>query len=441
MKQRSTLRINEKGRLEIGGCDSVELVGKYGTPLYVMDKAHIVNMCRGFTELLKSQYPNSLVCYASKAFSCKGIYQLVSLLGLGADVVSGGELYTALQGGANPDNLYFHGNNKTEREITEAVQSGVHAIVCDSMSEIDLIDEIAKKNQAVQGVMFRVNPGIDAHTHKFIQTTRVDSKFGFSIADGTATEAIKKALSKSNLKFLGVHCHIGSQILELKPFALAVEKMTDFIKQLNDDNIEVLELNLGGGYGIPYLPSDVAIPPVEYVKTIVEKLKECVSKKKIKAPRLILEPGRSIVAEAGVTLYTVGAVKEIKDVKKYVSVDGGMFENPRYALYESEYEAVLASNMLLENTQKVTVAGKCCESGDMLVVDTYLPDVKRGDVLAILSTGAYNYSMASRYNRNTVPPVVIVENGKSEYLVRGEEYRDLVDKDEIPDLVKGVSIV
>ncbi len=432
MKERKTLKINEKGRLSIGGCDAVVLAEKYGTPLYVMDEEYIRSVMRAYNKILSEKYGNGLVCYASKAFSTKAIYTICKSENLGADVVSGGELSTALAGGMNADNIYFHGNNKTPFELETAISACVHAIVVDSYYEMEVIDAIAKEQGKVVSVLVRVNPGIDAHTHRFIQTTRVDSKFGFSISDGSALEIIKKLDALSNVKFVGIHCHIGSQIFEIKPFELAVEKMTDFIVTLNQNGIEVDELNLGGGYGVYYTEEDRPLAPEVYVDSIVNKLNECLESKKIKKPRLVLEPGRSIVAEAGVTLYTVGSVKEIKGIKKYVSVDGGMFDNPRYALYEAKYEAALAGRMLEKATEKVTVAGKCCESGDVLVVDAKLPPAKSGDVLAVFTTGAYNYSMASNYNRNAIPPVVLVKDGKADYIVRPQSVEDIMARDTYP---------
>ena len=433
MKTRDTLYTDNDGQLVIGGCKAKELVKTFGTPLYVMDEKYIREICKSYYKVLDEKYPDALVCYASKAFSCKAIYKITQSERLGADVVSGGELYTALSAGADADKIYFHGNNKSERELSEAVSAGVHAIVIDSVYEIDLLDHIAGGAGKKQKVLVRVNPGIDAHTHRFIQTTRVDSKFGFSIADGAALSAIKAIISKANLEFTGIHCHIGSQIFELKPFKIAVDKMTDFIKTLNCElNVTVKELNMGGGYGITYTAEDKPLKPYQYVEAIVDRLLEDIAEKKISAPRLILEPGRSIVGEAGVTLYTVGAIKDIKDVKKYISVDGGMFDNPRYALYEAKYEAVLANKADSPAVETVTVAGKCCESGDMLVVDATLPKAESGDILAVLSTGAYNYSMASNYNRNSVPPVVLVNDGKAEYIVKPQTYEDLVSRDVCP---------
>ena len=435
MVERETLKVNEQGRLEIGGCDCVDLAKQYSTPLYVLDEAYIRSVCRGYTAVLNT-YGDALICYASKAFSTKAIYEICASENLGADVVSAGELYTALSANMPADKMIFHGNNKSPFELELAVKNGVHAVVIDSEYEVELLNEIARENGVVQNVMVRVNPGIDAHTHKFIQTTRVDSKFGFSIADGTALEIIKIITQKTNLHFVGPHCHIGSQIFSLEPFRLAVDKMTDFIVALNKEGVEVEELNLGGGYGVRYTDADAPLKPVEYVSAIIERLKECIAQKGIKKPRLILEPGRSIVAEAGITLYSVGAIKEIKGIKKYVSVDGGMFEAPRYALYGAEYDCILANRANEKPVETVTISGKCCESGDMVACDVKIPVAKSGDIVAVLSTGAYHYSMASNYNRNLVPPVVLVNEGKSDYIVKPQTYDDIMSRDQLPIWLK-----
>lgn len=438
MKERVTLNINKSGHLEIGGCDTVSLAAKYGTPLYVMDEEYIRGICKEYNAILHEDYGDGLICYASKAFSAEAIYEICRQEGLGADVVSGCELLTALKAGISADKLYFHGNNKTPFELDMAVNAGVHAVVIDSFYEMELLENICAAVDKTVRALVRVNPGIDAHTHHFIQTTRVDSKFGFSISDGTALEAIRKVNALKHVEFVGIHCHIGSQIFELKPFELAVEKMTDFIVKINEElNLTVKELNMGGGYGVTYTDEDKPLKPGEYVKAIVKKLCACIESKKILKPKLILEPGRSIVGEAGITLYTVGAIKDIKDIKKYISVDGGMFENPRYALYEAKYEAVLANRMNDEKTEVVTVAGKCCESGDILVESAKLPPAESGDLLAVLTTGAYNYSMAGNYNRNPVPPVVMVNKGMSDYIVRPQTYEDVMSRDALPAWLKG----
>lgn len=433
MKTRDTLTINHLGHLEIGGCDTMNLVKQYGTPLYVMDEVFINKICKEYTETINEFYGNGLVCYASKAFSCLSIYNIINYTGLGTDVVSGGELYTALKAGMPAEKIYFHGNNKLNDELVAATEAKVHAIVIDSFYEIRQLQNILENSDYKQKVLIRVNPGIEAHTHQYIQTTRVDSKFGFSISDGSAIKAIKEILTKDNLEFLGIHCHIGSQIFELTPFEMAVDKMTDFIVKINSElNIPVKELNLGGGFGITYTAEDKPLEPCEYVKAIINKLNKCIHEKKIMKPKLIIEPGRSIVGEAGITLYTVGAIKDIINVKKYLSVDGGMFENPRYALYQAKYEPILAERANEKPTETVTIAGKCCESGDMLIIDACLPKADSGDILAILSTGAYNYSMASNYNRNAIPPVILVNGGKSNYIIIPQSFQDIASRDMLP---------
>lgn len=434
MRYRDTLKINQEGHLEIGGIDCVDLVKEFGTPLYVMDEQYIRNVCRGYTNAAQ-EYPNTLVCFASKAFSCKAIYKIVAEEGLGADVVSGGELYTAAQVGFPMDKVYFHGNNKTKKELSMAVKLGVHCIVVDNYNDLRLLEEISAENDNIKiNIMVRTNPGVEAHTHHFIQTTKPDSKFGFSMMDGSAFEVIKEIIQLDYLNFLGVHCHIGSQIFETKPFAMALDKETDLIARIKKElNVEVKELNLGGGFGIHYTNEDKPLAPESYVLEAIKALKHHIEQKGIAAPKLIFEPGRSIVGEAGITLYTAGSIKEIKNLKKYVAIDGGMFDNPRYALYQAKYSALVANRANDELEEKVTIAGKCCESGDIIIEDIYLPKVNTGDIIAVFSTGAYNYSMASNYNRNLIPPVVLVKDGKAAYIVKPQTYEDIVARDEIPD--------
>ncbi len=415
--------------LIIGGCDAIELAEKYGTPLYVLDISHVEKTAKAYTDILKREYPDFTVCYASKAFCCTGIYAFIAPLGLGADVVSGGELYTALKGGMSADRIYFHGNNKTEAEIKFAVDSGIECFVVDSERELDLIDRYAK---SPQNVAVRINIGVEAHTHRFIQTSTPDSKFGFSVADGTAESVICGIKKYKNLRFVGIACHIGSQIFEKQSFEIAIDKMTDFIVRLNSLGISVERLDLGGGFGIKYTENDRPLTPEEYMKNSVKYLKSAVSAKKIKPPRLIVEPGRSLVGEAGYTLYTVGAIKTIKNIKTYAAVDGGMFDNPRPALYDAEYTAVVANRADEPPAKVYTIAGKCCESGDILIRDIKLPELCSGDILCVPSTGAYHYSMASNYNRNFIPPVVAVKNGKSDYMIKPQTYEDIIRNDRIP---------
>lgn len=422
-------------RLNVGGCDAAELAKEYGTPLYVFDVNYAVKTAAAYVDVLKREYPNSTVCYASKAFCCKAIYRIIAPLGLGADVVSGGELYTALSGGMNPQKIYFHGNNKTEEEVAFAIKSSVGYFVVDSLHELELIEKLA---DSPQNVLFRVNPGVEAHTHRFIQTTTPDSKFGFSIADGTAESVILSAQKYKNVNFVGIACHIGSQIFEPQSFEIAIDKMTDFIVKLNSLGVQVERLDLGGGFGVHYIEEDRPLTPEQYMANSARYLATAVKQRGITAPHLIFEPGRSIVGEAGLTLYTVGAIKTIKDLKTYAAVDGGMFDNPRVSLYDARYTFVVADRADEKGDKVYSIAGKCCESGDILADGITLPELKSGDVLATFTTGAYHYSMASNYNRNAIPPVVAVKDGKSAYMVKPQTYEDLIRNDVIPLFLEDV---
>ena len=437
MNERSTLKINKRGHLELGGADCVDLAKEFGTPVYLFDEAYIRRMMQTYKRTLAEKYEgNGLVLYASKAFSCKAIYRIADEEEIGIDVVSGGELYTALQAGFPAEKIYMHGNNKLDYELGEALDCGIGCIVADAYSEIDKIDAEAKKRGIKQKILLRINPGVEAHTHAFVQTATTDSKFGFSIQNGTAENATVYAMEKENVILEGYHCHIGSQIFEKQSFVIAVEKCMDFAYQMQKTHGFLLKtLNLGGGYGIWYTDEDKMISPegyAEYLEALIEEVKKQCKEKGMELPFLLIEPGRSIVGEAGVTLYTVGAIKEIPGVKKYIAVDGGMFDNPRYALYESKYTAILANRANEECTEIVSIAGKCCESGDLIAVNVALPKAQSGDILAVLSTGAYNYSMAMNYNRNKIPPCVLVKDGKGEYIVKPQSYEDITRNDVIP---------
>lgn len=432
MNYRDTMNVNGKGHLQIGGVDAVDLVAKYGTPLYVMDESYIRQVCRAFRETVERTYGEGGVAYASKAFSCKAIYEIAKQENMYIDVVSGGEIYTADSVGFDMKKAYFHGNNKLVSEIELALQTGVGTFVVDSFDEIDLLDGICGEKGKVQKVIVRVNPGVEAHTHSFIQTAKVDSKFGFGVKNGYADEAIDKILTKKNLRFAGLHCHIGSQIFDKQAFALAVDVVTDYVAELKKRGIGVDELNFGGGFGVYYSGDDPKYDVAEYcdyVALLTSSLKNAVEKKGIKKPFFMIEPGRSIVGEAGVTLYSVGAIKDIKGVRKYLAIDGGMTDNIRPALYDAKYDAVIANRATEKATEIVSVAGKCCESGDIILKDVALPQAKRGDIIAVFTTGAYNYSMSSNYNRNPIPPVVFVKDGKSAYAVKPQTYEDLVRND------------
>ena len=438
MNERETLKINGKGHLELGGADCVELAEKFGTPLYLFDERYIRKMMGIYRDTIAKKYDgNGMVLYASKAFSCQAIYRIADEEGIGVDVVSGGELYTALKAGFPAERIYMHGNNKLDYEIGEALDAGIGCIVADAYSEIDKIDAEAAKRGVVQKILLRINPGVEAHTHAFVQTATTDSKFGFSIQDGTAERVTAYALSKKNVALQGYHCHIGSQIFEKQSFVIAVEKCMDFAAEMKKKlGFTPKTLNLGGGYGIWYTDEDRKIPPegyAEYLESLIDAVKAKSKEKKLPLPYLLIEPGRSIVGEAGVTLYTVGAIKDIPGVKKYVAIDGGMFDNPRYALYQSKYTPVLANRANEENTEVVSIAGKCCESGDLIAVNVNLPKAETGDILAVLSTGAYNYSMAMNYNRNMIPPGVLGNDGQAEYIVRPQSYEDLNRNDVIPE--------
>ncbi len=441
MNSRNTLKVNAAGHLEIGGCDTLELAKEFGTPLYVYDEDYIRAMMRVFKNTINKDYDgHGKVLYASKAFSCLAMYRIAKQEGIGCDAVSGGELYTALKAGFNAADIYVHGNNKTYEELVQAVKAGVGGIVIDSYREADILDKIAAEYKVKQKVLIRVNPGVEAHTHAFVQTARTDSKFGFSFRDNTALEYTKHVLSLKNLELKGYHCHIGSQIFEKQSFSLAAQNMIEFMVAVKKEaGFEAEILNMGGGFGIYYTDEDPKFTEsdyAEYLLTLIKTVKEKSKELNFRLPYLLIEPGRSIVGEAGITLYTVGSIKDIPGIRKYVAIDGGMFENPRYALYQSKYTVVKAADVNAANVQKVSIAGKCCESGDLIGVDLPLPEVESGDILAVLSTGAYHYSMASNYNRNFIPQAILVKDGKAETIIKKQTFEDLVRNDVIPDSLK-----
>ena len=425
------ISVNEKGHLTIGGADTVELAEKYGTPAYVFDEDEIRNNLREFKKSIDENYGgNGLVVYASKAFCCKEMCRICVQEGTGIDVVSGGELYTALSVGFPTDRIVFHGNNKTYDELVMAVTNNVGRIIVDNVTELESLNEVAASQGKTVGIMLRIKPGIDAHTHDFIRTGQIDSKFGFALETGEAMAAVKEALKMPNIKLRGLHCHIGSQIFDLDPFELAATVMLDLFKDIKDQTgVELEELNLGGGFGIKYLKTDRPRPFADYMKKVAETVNSYSAKLGLKTPFILIEPGRSVVGAAGLTLYTVGAVKNIPDVRTYVSVDGGMGDNPRYALYQSHYELVCANKASEKRTETVTVAGKCCESGDLIQEWTHIQPVEPGDIIAVLSTGAYNYSMASNYNRIPRLPAVMVKDGESRVIIKRETYEQVAECD------------
>ena len=421
----------ENGELILGGVGVKTLAAQYGTPLYVMDESVIRSNMRAFKSSMDKYYGGKgLVCYASKAFSCKEIYRIAKEEGIGADVVSIGEMYTAKSVGFPMDQVCFHGNNKTRRELEAALDWGVTRIVVDNLTELHTLSALAKEKGIIAEILLRIKPGIDAHTHNFIRTGQIDSKFGLALETGEAMEGVKEALAAESVTLRGLHCHIGSQIFSVDPFVHAAEVMMGFLGQIKaETGVELPELNLGGGFGILYTDEDEPVPFGDYMEPVSRAVKASAEKLGLSQPFVLIEPGRSIVGEAGTTLYTVGSVKEIPDIRTYVSVDGGMGDNPRYILYQAKYDMILANRVNEPATETVTVAGRCCESGDLLGENVPLAPAKPGDLLAVFATGAYNYSMASRYNRVGIPPVVMVKDGASRVIVRGESLEDLVRND------------
>lgn len=427
----NSFSVNEKGNLTIGNLDTVELAEQFGTPLYVFNEDAIRKNCKDFKQAFAEYYDgNAKVLYASKAFSCKEMYRIVKSEGLGVDVVSGGELYTALSTDFPAEMIYFHGNNKTPDELEYALKNGVGRIVVDNVYELETLDKIAGRLFKKADILMRIKPGIDVHTHEFIKTGQIDCKFGFALENGEAHEAVELALKYENINLLGIHCHIGSQIFETEPFMLAAEVMIGFAKQMQKKHNAVFsEINFGGGYGIKYLESDTPVAKPLSVKVLSEAVKAVCKAQDYPLPTIVIEPGRSIVGESSLTLYKVGAVKTIKDVRTYVSVDGGMSDNPRYALYKADYEIVVANKASKPRNFKATIAGKCCESGDLLQEHTRIQEVEVGDTLAVLATGAYNYSMASNYNRICRPAAVMVKDGQARLIIKRETYDDIVRND------------
>ena len=437
MNTRNTLYVKD-GKLYIGGFAASELAHRFGTPLYVMDAAYIAEVCDAFQSAMAT-YGDGAVAFANKAFATVATAKIAAKHGLWFDVVSGGELYLVKSAGADLGKVLFHGNNKTVAEIEEGIADGVGFFVVDSLHELELLDEKAGAASVVQDILVRVNPGITAHTHEAVATATPLSKFGFGV-DTNAFEVIKDASQRRNLHFRGIHSHIGSQIYDHSSYDAAIGVLTDFMKRLYDEAGIVTEiLDMGGGYGIYYTDDDPKFTPKRYaytVENIGKRVKEVCAAKGVAKPFLIVEPGRSIVGEAGITLYTVGAIKDFPSVRKYVAVDGGMFDNPRYALYESKYSAILADKADKPADETVTIVGKCCESGDIVAKDVKLQHAEAGDILAVFSTGAYNYSMASNYNLNAVPPVVLVDGDKADYIVKPQTYADLLRNNEVPEWLK-----
>lgn len=420
----------EGNDLVIGCIKASDLAKAYGTPLYVMDEQLLLDKCRGYIRGFKVKEDNNRVAFAGKAFLTVEMCKLINEEGLYLDVVSGGELYTAYKAGFPMEKIYFHGNNKTLEEIEFGIKLGVGRFIVDNIEEIIKINEIAESYDKKQDIYLRLTPGIEAHTHDYIKTGQIDSKFGFAPVGNIIMDAVKKSLELDNINLVGLHCHIGSQIFETEPFKDAAEVMLNYIYDIKQETGHYIgELDLGGGFGIYYSEGDKPKKIEEYCNVILDSVEKKCEALGIKKPILTIEPGRSVVANAGITLYTVGTIKDIPGVRKYLSVDGGMTDNIRPALYGAKYEALIANKASEPMTDKVTIAGKCCESGDILIQDIQIQKAKSGDILAILSTGAYGFSMASGYNKITRPAVVFVRNGEARVVVKRQSYEDLIKEE------------
>jgi len=432
-----TSRINEKGHLVIGGCDVTELAKEFGTPLYIMDEARIRQRGRELVEAFRKTGLKFQVAYASKAFSTTAMCRIADEEGLSLDVVSDGELYTALKAGFPAQRIHFHGNNKTPQEIELALDAEIGCFVVDNFTEMHMLDALAGEKGKRVKVLLRITPGVEAHTHEFISTGQQDSKFGFDLASGMAFRAVQEVIGLPNLQLIGIHSHIGSQIFEVEGFRLAVEKVAGFAVEVRDKlGVTFSVFNMGGGFGIRYVEGDRPLPLAQYVQAIADAIISSCKAADYPLPEVWIEPGRSIVGDAGTTLYTIGTSKDIPGIRKYIAVDGGMMDNPRPALYGSKYEAIVANRANEPCTEMVSVAGKACESGDMLIWDLKVPPVQPGDLLAVFCTGAYNYAMSSNYNRIRRPAVVFVKDGKADLVVARETLEDIVRNDLIPERLR-----
>ena len=423
------LTINEKGHLTFACVDTIDIVKKYGSPLYVLDEDRIRNNCRRYINAFDKYFPNgSKVLYASKANCFKQMYRIISQEKLGIDVVSIGEIYTAFKAGFDLSNAYFHGNNKTDEDIRFALDHQVGYFVVDNEEELDSLNRIAEEKGVIQKILIRITPGIDPHTYEEVSTGQVDSKFGNAIITGQAEKIVSMALNMRNIDLVGLHCHVGSQVFEEDVHEKSMKVLLEFTSELKRKyNYELRELNIGGGFGVRYVEEDPYINIEEKIKELAELFHHTCKQLGLNEPVFIMEPGRSIIADCGITLYKVGSLKKIEGYKNYVSIDGGMTDNPRYALYKSKYTCLCANKMNEENNLKCNLVGRCCESGDIIQRDIYLPlSIKRDDVIAVCITGAYNYSMSSNYNRLPKPATVMIKDQKPYLVVKRESLDDMM---------------
>jgi diaminopimelate decarboxylase len=423
--------VNSQGELVLGGCKVTDLAAEYGTPVYILDEDTLRARCRSFIDEFRKVYPATNVSYACKAYINPALAKMFLEEGMGFDVVSGGELATTINAEIPMDEVYFHGNNKTPQELTEALEHSIGWVVVDSFHEMELLDRLAREAGKTQDILIRVSPGVDPHTHVYTTTGVLDSKFGFSIQTGHAADAIRMGLAAKNLNLRGLHFHLGSPIFELEPYRVATDLVLRFAAQFREEGLELQRFSPGGGFAIGYKNDDEPPPVSAYAEAIVSTMTDTCKDLGMEMPSLVIEPGRAIIGPAGVALYRVGAIKDVPGVRKFVSVDGGMGDNIRPALYQAEYEVVAATKANQDAVEKVTIAGKYCESGDLLASDIMLPVLESGDILAIPAAGAYCPSMASNYNMNPRPPMVLVKDGKSRLIRRRESYEDLMHCDVI----------
>ena len=430
-----TTKINSNGNNEIGGCDLVELAKKHGTPLYVLDEKTIRSICRDYKKSFE-KYPKIRFMYASKALCTSAVARILDEEGFGFDTVSSGEIYTVYKSGVDMNHVLFNGNNKSYEELELALKLGVGRISADNFLELEILNEIAQKIGNKADILLRITPGIECHTHEYIQTGHLDSKFGFDLTQ--IDEALDLILNKyKNLQLHGLHAHIGSQIFETSIYPDEIDILTREIARINQTyNINLNEINIGGGIGVKYTENDVPPSTYEIGQLVIDKLNEAIKKYNIEPPTIIMEPGRSIISTAGVTLYSIGSTKQVPHGTKYVAVDGGMADNPRPSMYQAKYFAEVANKKETDKKEKITIAGRYCESGDVLIKHIEMPELKQGDILCVYNTGAYNYSMASNYNRVQKPAMVLVNEGYSEVIVKRETLDDLIKYDIIPDRLK-----
>lgn len=412
--------------LYIDGVSSIELAEKYGTPLYVYSYSEIESQINALKEQFTDKYENTRIAYASKAFNCIAMCQIMQKLGVCLEVVSGGELFTAQKAGFNMENVEINGNNKLISELEYAIDLGIGRIVVDGLTELDLIENICKEKNKKVKILFRITPGVDSHTNEKISTGKLDSKFGIPIDEDVLYPQIQKAIKSEYVDFLGFHFHVGSQLFDNTAHLLATDIILEIVQKVKEKyDYDIKELNLGGGFGATYT-TEQRKSYSYFLDPMMKKIDNFFQKINVKRPAIVIEPGRSIVAESGIQLYKVGQIKDIKDIRKYVSIDGGMPDNIRPSLYDAKYDAMVANKAEEKSDDVVTICGKCCESGDILIKDIKLPTVKRDDIIAIFTTGAYGYSMSSNYNKLTIPAVVMIKDGKSFEIIKRQSYEDMI---------------